>query len=430
MSLLHTESPAAIRGEVDLFSLPATDTTCDYSMYAEYQPVVNIQDSNSRIDFKIISNSQHYLDLHDSFMYLKVKITNKDGTNLEDDANVSTANCFFHALFSQLDVYFNSHLVSTSNNAYPYRAYLETLLSYGSDYKHSQGGCFLFYPDTKNVNDDSNNGYKMRKTFIAKSGNVEMIDKLRFDLATQHRYILNDINVTISLTKSSDSFSLIGGAGSEYKVKILRASFFLRKQILYPSIILAHQKLLERGEVAKYPYKKTDVKYFTIPQGNSSAVEENIFASSIPSRIILGFVSSAAFNGEITRNPFVFGHTDVTNVGLSINNVAIPIHPLQLNFGAGEYLLAYYMLFTACGIAGQDNGLHFDREQYKDLYALFSFDIIQAVNNNSLLSLDKTGNVKLEFKFNKPLTEATHCIIYSEHQGLLEVDKYRQVVTT
>lgn len=428
MSLLHSDSPAAIRGEVDLFSLPATDTTCDYSMYAEYQPVVNIQDCDSRVDFKIIANAQHYLDLHDSFLYLKVQVVNKNGTNLAADAKVSTVNCFLHALFSQLDIYFNSQLVSTSNNAYPYRAYIETLLSYGNDYKHSQGGCFLFYPDTKVANDNTNEGYKIRKEFIAKSENVEMIDRLRFDLATQHRYILNDINVTISLTKSPDSFSLIGEAGSEYKVKILKASFFVRKQVLYPSIILAHQRLLEKGEVAKYPYKKTDIKYFTIPQGNSSAVEENIFSSSIPSRIILGFVASSSFNGDITKNPFLFGHNNVTNVGISINNVAIPIHPLQLNFNQEEYLLAYYLLFTATGIAGQDNGLHFDRRQYKDLYALFSFDIIQAANNNSLLTLDKSGNVRLELKFSTALPRAIHCIIYSEHQGLLEIDKYRQVV--
>ena len=53
MSLLHSRSKPAIRGEVDLFSLPSTDTTCDYSMYEEYQPIVNVQDSSNKIEFKI-----------------------------------------------------------------------------------------------------------------------------------------------------------------------------------------------------------------------------------------------------------------------------------------------------------------------------------------------------------------------------------------
>jgi len=84
MSLLHNLSKPAIRGSVDLFSLPATDTTTDYSIYGDYQPTVNIQDSNSKIDFQIPGNSMHYLDLSDSFIYVKLKVVNLDGTNLTD----------------------------------------------------------------------------------------------------------------------------------------------------------------------------------------------------------------------------------------------------------------------------------------------------------------------------------------------------------
>src|SRR5690348_779035 len=154
MSLLHSSSQAAVRGEVDLFSVPATDTTCDYSMYAEYQPIVNVQDSSSKIDFKITANTQQYLDLHDSFMFVALQVIRRNGQNMDHTDIVSPVNCFFHALFSQMDVYFNSQLVSTSNNAYSYRAFMETLLSYGSDYKQSQGTCFLFYPDTAAALDD------------------------------------------------------------------------------------------------------------------------------------------------------------------------------------------------------------------------------------------------------------------------------------
>jgi hypothetical protein len=429
MSLLDSLSQPVVRGEVDLFSMPSTDTTCEYSMYAEYQPVVNVQDSTSKIEFKINSNGQHYLDLNDSFLFLKVKVVNKDGTNLKENEAISTTNCFLHALFSQVDVAFNSQIVSTSNNAYPYRAFIETLLSYGSDHRESQGTCYLFYmDDNKGELADTNTGYKTRKEFISLSQEVELIDKLRFDLATQHRYILNDVNVNITLTKASDDFALLAAAGGEFKIKIQQASFFIRKQILFPSVILAHQRLLEKGQVARYPYKKTEVKYFTIPQGNASAIEENLFSSSIPTRIIIGFVSSAAFNGDLKKNPFVFGNYNIQNIAVKVNNISIPIHPLQLNFTSSNYLLPYYMLFTSTGIAGQDSGIPISRKSYKDIYTLFSFDITQSSNNDSLLNLDKSGNVKLELKLGAALTEAVHCIVYSEHQGLLEIDKYRQAV--
>jgi hypothetical protein len=138
MALINSLSKPAIRGEVELFSLPATDTTCDYSMYSEYQPLVNVRDSTSKIEFKIPGNGSHYLDLSDNFLHVVAKVVQKDGSDLAPDAKVGVSNLFLHSLFAQLDVYFNSQLISSSNNAYSYRAYIETLLSYGSDYKSSQ----------------------------------------------------------------------------------------------------------------------------------------------------------------------------------------------------------------------------------------------------------------------------------------------------
>lgn len=442
MSLLHNLSKPAIRSQVDLFSIPSTDTTCDYSVYSEYQPSVNVQDCNSKLEFKIGANSTQYLDLNDSFLYLKVKVVNKkDGSNIAVASKLSTSNLFLHSLFSQLDVYFNSKLISTSNNAYPYRAYIETLLSYGLEYKASQATCPLFYLDTNNGKPgDNNKGYKKRGEFISGSKSVELVDKLRFDLANQHRYILNDINVTINLTKSSDAFALwaesetttsgTSVAIKEYKIQILNATLFIRKQILFPSIILAHQKLLEKGEVARYPHKRIEVKYLTLPSGNSNLIEDNLFTNVIPSRVIIGFIKSKAFNGDLYENPYHFNHFSISNIGLSVNNIYLPSQPRTYDFDHGDYLLAYYSTFTSLGLIGQDVGLTYDRDSFKESNALFIFDIIQASTDDSLLTLDKSGNVKLEVKFGKPLTEALHCIVYAEYQSVLEIDKYRQIIVS
>jgi len=131
MSLIDNLSNPAIRGQASLFSLLATDTTVESSFYAEYKPVVNIQDSDARIEFRVTGNSNQYLDLSDSFMYAKVKVTAANGTDLSGE-DVSTANLFFHSLFSQCDVAINNQIISSSNNCYAYKAYLETVLSYGT----------------------------------------------------------------------------------------------------------------------------------------------------------------------------------------------------------------------------------------------------------------------------------------------------------
>jgi hypothetical protein len=434
MALINEFSHPTIRGQADLFGLPPTDTTVESSFYAEYKPLVNIQDNDAKIDFRIVGNASQYLDLSDHFCSLRVKVIAGDGSDLAANAPVSTTNLFMHSLFSQCDVTINNQLVSTSNNCYMYKAYMETLLSYGRDYMNSQGTCPLFYFDTNNGSlDASNTGYKERQMFIEKSKPVELIDKLKFDIAYQQRYILNDTNVTISLTRCSESFSLLykkaltTDPDLNPKIKILDASLFIRKHVLYPSIVLSHQRLLEEGHSARYPFKKSEVKFFSIPKSSQSFIEENVFLGSVPQRVVLAFVPSNGFVGNYSVNPYVFSHYDLNYISLSVNNVPHPIKGMNLDFSNGQYLLPFYLLFSSLGIAGQDQGLTFDRRKYAAGYTFFAFDINQSAGSDSTLHLEKNGSVRIEIKFSTALPEAINCLVYSEHQKVLEIDKLRQI---
>jgi hypothetical protein len=280
----------------------------------------------------------------------------------------------------------------------------------------------------------ANDGYKKRKEFVKDSKPVELIDKLRFDIANQHRYILNDTSVTISLTRSPETFSLFykkstspSDAVLNPKIKILDASLFVRKHVLYPSIVLSHQKLLEDGHNARYPYKKSEVKFFSIPQSSQSFIEENVFLGNVPSRIVVCLVPSKGFVGDYTVNPYVFPHYDLNYISLSVNNVPYPMKGLNLDFTNNSNLLPYYLLFTSLGIAGQDQGLSFDRNQFQNGNTFFAFDINQSSGSDSALQLEKSGSVRIELKFAKGLTEAVNCLVYSEQQKILEIDKYRQI---
>jgi len=264
-----------------------------------------------------------------------------------------------------------------------YKAYFETLLSHGKEYLDSQGSEFLFYTDNNgNVLSDSNDGYKKRKAFISKSKDVELIDRLKLDLASQHRYILNDINVSLSLSRLPDQFCLTYVRPSSStdpvinpKIKILDASLFIRKHTLYPSLVIAHQKLLESGSNAVYPIKKCDTKFFTIPQGNQSFVEENVFMGSLPSKIVIGFVKNSSFNGTYSTDPFYFDHFDLNYLSITVNNMPLPVKSLNFDFANNSYLIAYHLLLSALGISFKDHGLVINRENYIKGNTLFAFDV-------------------------------------------------------
>ncbi len=435
MSLINSLSSPVVRGEVDLFKVPPTDTTVESSFFAEFKPVVNIQDSDAKIEFRISGNSTQYLDLNDSFLFLTVKIVDKDGNNLTSN-DISTANNFLHSLFSQVDLYINNQLISTSNNCYAYKAYVESLLSYGSDYMKSQGPCAMFFKDTnKKKIDDSNVGFKKRKEYVKDSKHVELVGKLKLDLCSQSRYILNDTNVCISLTKNNDAFSLFYLPTSTSdpkdlnpKVKFLDASFFVRKHVLYPSIAISHQKLLESGMSAHYPLTLSDVKQYTIPSGNQSFIEENIFIGRVPSRIVIGLVSNAAFNGDYRLDPYYFDHFNLNYISVTVNNMPIPIRGLNMDFNKGQYMLPYYMLHASLGMTCENQGLMFDRDEYVNGNVLFAYDLNDISSSDSTLVLENSGSVRIELKFSKPVGEAVTCIIYSESQAMINIHKYRQAV--
>ena len=69
------------------------------------------------------------MDLTNTYLFVRAKVTKADGSNHDTDNPVGPMNNWLHSLFSQVDVYLNNTLVTPSTNTYPYRAYIETALS-------------------------------------------------------------------------------------------------------------------------------------------------------------------------------------------------------------------------------------------------------------------------------------------------------------
>jgi hypothetical protein len=85
--------------------------------------------------------------LASSYLYVKAKITTAAGGNVDADIQVGPSNLWMHALFSQVEVFFNNKLVTPSSTAYSYRAYIETILNFSKDANDSHLTSALFYKD-------------------------------------------------------------------------------------------------------------------------------------------------------------------------------------------------------------------------------------------------------------------------------------------
>ncbi|TWW71367.1 hypothetical protein D4764_17G0008500 [Takifugu flavidus] len=114
-----------------------TQLSIDEKTYTEISPLSAITDGGP-IEFFIPGDGDRYLDLNDTLLHLRVKITNPNGSNLANDAAVGLINYPLNTIFSQCDVTLGDRLISQSSATHPYRCMIETLLNFSPDTLSSQ----------------------------------------------------------------------------------------------------------------------------------------------------------------------------------------------------------------------------------------------------------------------------------------------------
>ena len=395
MSLIFEHSCLAAKPELDLFSTPPTMAAVEESWSTEYQPTTSL-DNASPIKFSVSGDSNHYIDLHSSYIYLGVKITKGDGSNLDAGTDVGPINLLAHSLFQQIDVWLNDALITSSSNLYHYRALFETLLSYSDESKKSQLSMSLYEKDTPDHMDDitdNNIGLVKRRGFIAESKLVPLICKPHSDIFFQKRFLLNGVDLKIKLVRNSDKLIIMGAENSTYKLKITQASFFVRKVKVNNGIQLQHIEMLDKKMIpASYPIRKVDMKTFNIATGSFSSQQE-IFQGILPKRIVIGLVKSAAFEGAYNKNPYNFSHENLSYSSLLIDGKMVPQKPLVSDFHTGDTLRNYFMLLESTGHVFNNTGIDINRNDFNSGYTLLAFDLTPDLDETGCYHIVKKGTI-------------------------------------
>jgi len=146
MAFINPASCECANSELDLFTLQPMQTSIKESSVVEYHPISSIQ-NKGLIEFDVTGTGDQYIDVSNIQLYIRAKITKVDGTKLDPNSTAAPVNILLNSMFSQVDISLNGTLISNATNTYPYRALLETLLTYRQDAKQSQLTHQLFYKD-------------------------------------------------------------------------------------------------------------------------------------------------------------------------------------------------------------------------------------------------------------------------------------------
>lgn len=432
MSYIFEHSCLAAKPELDLFTDLPTQAAVEEGFHVEHMPTTSLNEGGP-IKFSVSGDSNYYMDLNSSFIHAEIKITKQDGTDIDDAGAVGPVNLIAHSLFQQIDVALNDVIISNASNLYHYRALLETLLSYSNEAKSSQLSTSLYSKDKPGQMNDianANTGLVARRAVTGASLTVPLIFKPHADIFFQKRFILNGVDLKLKLIRNPDNLVLMAANDAAFKLKILNASFFVRKVKINSGIQLNHiERLDKKLESAVYPIRRVDMKSINISTGSLSWNEENLFHGVLPKRIIIGLVSSQAYEGAYHLNPFNFEHKQLKYCSLVVNGKTLPQKPLISDFNNNNSLRNYFNLLQATGKVFNNGGIDIDRTDYEQGYTLIGFDLTPDLDENGCYHIIKKGNIRLELKFGVGLPEPVNVIVYSEFDSAIKIDKNRAILT-
>ena len=419
--------------ELDLFTAPLTQLSIENKVFTEVLPQAALTD-HGPIEFFIPGDGEKYLDLNDTLLHLRVKITNPDGSDLADGAQVGLINYPLNTIFSQCDVVVGDRLISQSSATHPYRAIIETLLNYSYDSIKSQFTAGLFYKDTAGHVDSidtrdeegGNRGLVNRARFTQNSREVHLLGPLHADIFFSDRLLLNSVDLRIKLTRASDAFCLTSAPNTNYRLKILGASLFVKKVTVAPAVRLGHAAGLMKSN-ALYPLSRVNIKTYSLPANSRVCNQENLFLGTMPKYIVLAMVNHEAFTGRRDLSPFNFLHNNVEYLALCQDGRQVPAKAFQPGFNEGVSVREFYNIFTATGRHLKDLPLCIDREDFGSGYSLFVFNLSPSEDSEALSPVTN-GSLRLEMRFRTPLPHTTTLVVYACYDSILEINSKRQVL--
>ena len=189
-----------------------------------------ISSSNSRGPFKFVfpADPHKWTDCESIRLSGKVTLKKSTGGVLSDFTadleEISTTNNFFQSLFSSITCVLNGvEITDPSGNWYPYKSYLETILSYGKSTKEGRFQANCYYTDDpkkfdnigtvdangKTTSNSGNAGYLKRKTFFSRSKTRYFNIPLHSDICTLRKYLPPNSKLEFEFHRSPDAFSLL-----------------------------------------------------------------------------------------------------------------------------------------------------------------------------------------------------------------------------
>ncbi|XP_069465511.1 uncharacterized protein F54H12.2-like [Ambystoma mexicanum] len=403
MAFLHRASGECVKSQLDLFTVPPTQTGIDNSFYM-VSPLAALS-LPAPIEFFVSGSTDMYLYLNDTLLHLNCKITKPYGTNIAGTLLVGMISYPIATIFNQVDISLGGQLITQSDNMYPYRAHIEILLNYSHNVMDMQLSVGLFFCDNAGHFDNTaldvdNKGLVTRALHARTSRVFDLLGRLHADLFFQDKLLINSVDLKVNISRNTDAFCLMSRDAEQCKLVIIWASLFVKRVSVSLTIRLAHAGALQISNM-KYPVESVTLKVFSIPTLSRGTSQDNLFLGQLPKIIIMGIVKTVLMTGTYDRNPFDFKHFNMNYAALHKDGVLIPAKAYAPSFVVLNIIREYMGLVAVTGKHMRDAPVSITCNEYALGYTLLAIDLRPNNASEGHFNFMRSGNLWAEIKFKR-----------------------------
>ena len=262
-----------------------------------------------------------------------------------------------------------------------------------------------------------------------------MSGNLACDVLDINRYIPNGVSLDVKLYPANPEFFLMSkdadiATTGGYRMAITKASLEVPKVHLSPEIVIAHSQVLDANNKAIFPFMSSEIKCHNVQKGAYDCEINNPFSGRVPSEILITMVKDTARNGSYGNNPFNFSHVNLSSINFTVDSQDVGGGTIKTNYGDKAYKSNYIEAYkTLIGVNGQDSSVPITRLDYPEGYCLYRYVVSAEGSDGSddVISLKRSGNVRLYMTFKKALIESYTVILWAKFPSALELDKSRAI---
>ena len=306
------------------------------------EPLRAVSPLDEQFDFDL-PTTNGYVDLKNMQLYIRGRLTKRDGTHLTGEDKVSVTNNLLHSLFQSVTVYVGHNQLELYSSEFPYKAYIRQLQKYDGK-KPTSMLCEGFLPEDCSRVMDGNElkSASSRAGMIMVSRTVELMGETLIDLFQTDSYLMPACPLRIKYRKNRDGFYVITlpeGKDQEYNFSIEKISLHAPTISVAPSMT----PLLEMqtdGAPAAYNFEALGIKQFPLSKDSITRHYSRVFEGRLPSRVLVTFFDQSAFSGVgRDKNPLMTSDVNVRSISLCVNGVGL--REVQVNYGERIFMEAY-----------------------------------------------------------------------------------------